>query len=273
VIEVGGHFSSASGRTAVITGASSGIGAAFADRLARDGFNCVLVARRTVAMKDLARRLEKDRAVSVEVLTADLSSDAGIAAVERRISDDSSIDVLVNAAGFGTRGMFVETDPWKIESMIILHALATARLCRAALPSMIRNRRGWIINVSSMGAYFTAPHYVTYSATKSFITMLTRGLRSELTGTGVRAQALCPGLTRSEFLFTDEFKDVNYGRIPFTFWMSADTVARKSLAALRWNRAVVVPGLGNKLWVAYMKLPVIGPLFQWIMGRMAGARY
>jgi len=260
-------------RTALITGASSGIGAAFADRLAEKGFNCILVARRTEAMKELALRLEKDRSVSVEVLTADLSSDAGIAAVEGRIAEDPAIDVLVNAAGFGTRGVFAETDPRKIESMIMLHALASARLCRAALPSMIQNRRGWIINVSSMGAYFTAPHFVTYSATKSFITMLTRGLKSELAGTGVRAQALCPGLTRSEFLFTDEFRDVNYGRIPFPFWMSADAVARKSLAALRWNRAVVVPGLGNKLWVIYMKLPVIGPLFQWLMGRMAGARY
>ncbi len=270
---LGSKFSAMGGRTAVITGASSGIGAAFADRLARKGFNCILVARRTGAMRELALHLENTHRVSVTVLTADLSADVGITAVERRISDDSSIDVLVNAAGFGTRGMFAETDPRKIESMVILHTLATARLCRAALPSMIRNLRGWIINVSSMGAYFTAPHYVTYSATKSFINMLTRGLRSELSGTGIRVQALCPGLTRSGFLFTDEFRDINYKNIPFFFWMSADTVARKSLAALRWNRAVVVPGLGNKLWVVYMKLPVIGPIFQWMMGRLAGASY
>lgn len=259
--------------TALITGASSGIGAAFAARLAGKGFKCILVARRADALTELALRLEKDHAIPVEVLSADLSSDTGIAAVEGRIAKDPAITVLVNAAGFGTRGLFAETDPRKTESMIILHVLATARLCRAALPSMIQNRRGWIINVSSMGAYFTAPHFVTYSATKSFITMLTRGLKSELTCTGVRVQALCPGLTRSEFLFTDEFKGVNYSRIPFPFWMSADAVARKSLAALRWNRVVVVPGLGNKLWVIYMKLPVIGPLFQWMMGRMAGASY
>lgn len=270
---MGALFSKNQGGTAFITGASSGIGAAFAELLAREGLNCVMVARRTDVLKELAASLAETHNVSVEVLTADLSTAAGIAAAERRIREDSSVEVLVNAAGFGTRGLFAEVDPVKIESMIILHVLATARLCRAALPGMVRNRHGWIINVSSIGAFFTAPHYVTYSATKSFITMLTRGLRSELNGTGVRIQALCPGLTRSGFLFTDEFREINYDAIPSPFWMPAETVARKSLAALRWNRAVVVPGLVNRAMFLCMKLPLIGRLFQRMMGKLAAASY
>ncbi len=270
---MGAGFPHSEVRTAFITGASSGIGAAFAEQLARKGFSCILVARRTDAMEKLARGIAGMYRVSADVLTADLSTAAGIAAAEQRIRGDSSIEVLVNAAGFGTRGMFTETDPGRMESMIILHVLATARLCRAVLPGMVRNGHGWIINVSSMGAYFTAPHYVTYTATKSFITMLTRGLRSELAGTGVRVQALCPGLTRSGFLFTDEFRKINYGAIPSPFWMPAETVARKSLAALRRDRAVVVPGLGNKAIFFCMKLPLIGTLFQRMMGKLAAASY
>ncbi len=270
---MGGYFPGASGRTAVITGASEGIGASFAERMAGEGFRCVLVARRADLLEELAERLERTHGIPVEVLPADLSGEAGIAALVRRVEGDPSIDVLVNAAGFGTRGMFAELEPGKIESMVMLHAMATARLCRAALPAMIRNRRGWIINVSSLGAYFTAPHYVVYSATKSFITVLTRGLRLELAGTGVRVQALCPGLTRTGFLFTDEFKNVNYRAIPSLFWMSPGAVTRRSLAALKWNRAVVVPGIANRIWAWGMNMPLMGPVFRRIMGFLAAASY
>ena len=198
------------GRTAVVTGASSGIGAAFAARLAQEGYNLILIARRKDLLSKLALDLENKHHVSAAVLAADLTADEDVRKVEKRISGDNSIDILVNNAGFGTRGFFVEVDPEKSQNMVYLHVMATLRLTAAALPGMIANRRGYIIQVSSIGSLFTTSHYVVYSATKAFINMFTLGLHKELAGTGVKVQVLCPGLTDTGFMRTDEFRSFDY---------------------------------------------------------------
>lgn len=246
------------GRAAVITGASSGIGEAFARRLAQEGYDCYLVARRKKNLIELAEGLERDYGVKATTISADLSTDNGVRLVEKKIAGDDSVEVLVNSAGFGTRGFFADVDAEKMQTMVYLHTIAAARLTRTVLPRMIANRRGYIINVSSVGAFLTTSHYVTYSATKAFINMLTMGLRDELAGTGVRIQALCPGLTRTGFMYTDEFTDFNYGDIPDFVWMTPEDVVEESLAALMKNKIIFIPGRGNRIFVGTLRAPVIG---------------
>jgi short-subunit dehydrogenase len=255
------HFThNTMGRIAVVTGASSGIGEAFARSLAREGYDCFLVARRKSNLVRLARELEEKAGVRATTVAADLSTDAGVRQVENIVAGNGAIEILVNGAGFGTRGFFADVDAKKMQDMVYLHTMASARLTRAVLPLMIANRRGYVINVSSVGAFLTTSHYVTYSATKAFINMLTLGLRDELTGTGVKIQALCPGLTRTGFMFTDEFKDFNYSDIPRFAWMAPEQVVEESLGALGKNKTIVIPGRGNRILIGTLKAPIIGPL-------------
>jgi hypothetical protein len=252
------------GRTAVITGASSGIGEAFARRLAREGYNLLLIARRKDLLMKLALDLENSQHVTASVIAADLATDEGVRKVERRISGDDSIEVLVNNAGFGTRGFFAEVKTEKSEAMVYLHTMAVVRLTRAALPNMISNRRGYILQVSSIGAFLTTAHYVVYSATKAFINMFVQGLHKELTGTGVKIQALCPGLTKTGFMHTDEFSDFSYSKIPEHYWMDPDQVVEESLEALKRNKIIFIPGRGNRIFVGALHTPVIKQILGFI---------
>ncbi|MBP7735754.1 MAG: SDR family oxidoreductase [Spirochaetes bacterium] len=253
------------GRTAVVTGASSGIGESFARHLAREGYNCLLIARRKDNLVSLAREIEAAHGVKATALSADLSTDSGVRLAEKLLAGDDSIEVLVNAAGFGTRGFFAEVDTDKIQRMVFLHTLAPTRLMRSVIPRMVSNRRGYIINVSSVGAFLTTSHYVTYSATKAFINMMTRGLRDELAGSGVRIQALCPGLTRTGFMYTEEFKDFSYSDIPGFAWMNADDVVKESLAALKKDKTIFIPGAGNRFFVRTLTAPLIGSIIGGIL--------
>jgi len=256
------------GRTAVVTGASSGIGESFARHLAGEGYNCLLVARRKEKLVSLARDLESAHGVKATALSADLSTDHGVRHAEKLLSGDDSIEVLVNAAGFGTRGFFADVDTDKLQRMVYLHTLAPTRLMRSVIPRMVSHRRGYIINVSSVGAFLTTSHYVTYSATKAFINMMTRGLRDELAGSGVRIQALCPGLTKTGFMYTEEFKDFNYSDIPGFAWMTADDVVQESLAALKKGKIIVIPGLGNRIFVRTLTAPLVGRVVGGILGAL-----
>lgn len=260
------HFThNTMGRIAVVTGASSGIGEAFARSLAREGYDCYLVARRKSNLVKLARELEEKAGIRATTVTADLSTDAGVRHVENLIARNDSIEILVNGAGFGTRGLFADVDAKKMQDMVYLHTMASARLTRAVLPRMIASRRGYVINVSSVGAFLTTSHYVTYSATKAFINMLTRGLRDELVGTGVKIQALCPGLTRTGFMSTVEFKDFNYSDIPRFVWMTPEQVVEESLAALMKNKIIFIPGLGNRIFIGFLTAPLIGTIIGGIL--------
>jgi short-subunit dehydrogenase len=188
---------------ALVTGASSGLGVAFAERLAAEGNDLVLVARRGDRLEELARRL-RSAGATVEVVPADLSEAADIAMLEKRIAAGPALAYLVNNAGFGAYGPFVEADPDVLEDQITVHLTATVRLARAALPAMIAAKAGAIVNVASTFAFTgTIPmptrQRTNYAATKAFLTTFTELLSHELAGTGVRVEALCPGVVRTEF--------------------------------------------------------------------------
>lgn len=230
---------------ALVTGASSGIGAAFAERLARDGYDLVIVARRRKRLEDLAKKLRTEHKVKVEVVTADLSKVKNIHALEKRIAK-SPLDLLVNNAGFGGYKAFAKLDPDTAEELVNLHVLAATRLTRAALPGMIRRKRGAVVNVSSRLGFSRAlgsdylPQRATYAGAKAYLITFTQLLAGELKGTGVQAQVLCPGVVATEF-HTHVGTDMR--DFPAAIVMQPEEVVQASLAGLQLGEAVCIPGL------------------------------
>ena len=230
--------------SALVTGASSGIGAAIADQLGTAGVPTVVVARRRDRLDELAERHS-----GFEVLVADLSTDSGQGAVVERIADaERPIDLVVNCAGFGTTGTFHELDPSRLAREIAVNVGALTRLSHAALASMVPRRRGWLLNVSSVAGFQAAPRLAVYAATKAFVTTLTEGLHEEVRGTGVHVTAICPGLTRTEFQQVSS-PDGALERYPAALWMSAEDVARTGLDDVIAGKALSVPGIAYKTMV------------------------
>jgi short-subunit dehydrogenase len=227
--------------TALVTGASSGIGAVFARRLAKDGHNLILVARRQEHLERLARDIGSRFPVYVEVLPADLTHEVELTAVEDRILAAPNLRLLVNNAGFGTRGLFFECDVGMQDRMHRLHVLATLRLTHAALRVMKPRNEGSIVNVSSLAAFFISPGHISYCATKAWINSFTEGLAKELksVGSAVRVQVLCPGFTYTEF---HDVIGSDRRSIPRFLWMGPEAVVEASLKGLDRGRVVVVPG-------------------------------
>jgi uncharacterized protein len=184
--------------TALVTGASSGIGATYADRLARRGHDLVLVARRRDRLEDLATRLRDETGVSVDVLVADLSDPADLATVEARLRDDSRIGLLVNNAGTALSGGFEAQDADAIEGLIRLNVTAPARLAAAVLPRFLADGSGAIVNVASVLAVAPEAMPGAYPATKSFVLTLSQSLALEAGPRGVYVQAVLPAATRTE---------------------------------------------------------------------------
>lgn len=239
-------------KLALITGASSGIGAEFAKQLAKKQYDLVLVARREERLMELSGTLQQTFGISAESLPADLSSDQGLAAVEQRIAALENLELLVNNAGFGTMGHFYRLDVSSQDQMHRLHVLATMRLTHAALPAMIARQTGGIINVSSVAGFWQSPGSVSYCATKHWMNSFTKGLSLELRSLGspVKLQALCPGFTVSEF---HEVAGMDRNQVPKTLWMTAEQVVSESLEGLDQGRELVVPGLRYRLLVFFMK--------------------
>jgi len=231
-------------RRAWITGPSAGIGAAFARRLARDGWDVVLVARDRERLTALADELHRGHGIAADVIAADLTDPAARGAVERALDTDRALELLINNAGFGTVGAFASLDAEREEAEITLNVVALVRLTRAALPGLIGRGRGAVINVSSMAAFQPGPHNATYAATKAFVNSFTEALHEELRGTAVRAMALCPGFTRTEF---QERAQMDVSAIPAAAWMSAEAVVDAALTGLRRGDVVCVPGTANWL--------------------------
>jgi hypothetical protein len=239
---------------AVITGASSGIGEAFARRLAPT-HDLVLVARRRDRLDALAAELSRRHGAAVEALGADLAEPAGLAAVETRLADNR-LALLVNNAGFGTKGLFWEAALEGQERMHALHVMATVRLTHAALRPMVARDRGAVVNVASVAAFARRAGNASYGATKSWMTAFTEGLHLELRGAGskVSVQALCPGFTITGF--HEAMKMDRAERAGPSFWLTADAVAAASLDGLRRGRLFVIPGWRYRLLVAVIgKLP------------------
>lgn len=229
---------------ALVTGASAGIGAAFARRLARDGYHLMLVARRRDRLEALARELG-----GAEVLCADLNNDLELKQLEERIADEPRLELLVNNAGFGVMGMFFEVPVERQEQMHRLHILATLSLTHAALRGMVARNKGAIINVSSVAGFGQTPGSVSYCATKAWMNSFTEGLHLELksASSAVKVQALCPGFTYSEF---HDVAHVDRTVIPARLWMRAEDVVDASLAGLAGGKLFVVPGAIYKALVA-----------------------
>lgn len=248
---------------ALITGASSGIGAAYARSLSAQGFNTILVARRKERLEDLAKELEQEFGNKATVLVSDLSKMEDIKTVAEKISGLNELDVLVNSAGFGSLGYFEKLPLDAINDMLFVHNFAPVHFSRAALPGMIKRNRGVIINVSSMAAFTLRPQSVMYCSTKVFLKKFSEVLQTELHDTNVKVQALCPGYTRTEifkgkYIKNLDFQSVLESSIPEEFWMSADEVVELSLKALHSEDVVFVPGEANQKYIELYTDPILG---------------
>lgn len=236
---------------AMVTGASSGIGDAFARRLAAMGVDLVLVARDEARLDSLATAMTEAHGIEVEVLVADLGSPVSRAAVEKRLADpERPVDLLVNNAGFGTRGSFVELPVAREEQEVEVNVVAVMRLCSAALPGMVERGHGNVLNVASVAGLYPSPGTATYAATKAFVCSFTDALHEELRGTGVSATAVLPGLTRSEF--HERSGPGSRPPAPDAAWMTADEVAASALRAAASGRARVVPGVIYRMMAAFL---------------------
>ena len=222
--------------SALVTGPTSGIGRAFADALARRGYDLVLVSRDAARLQQVADEIRHATGAGIEVLPADLADRAQVAAVEARLQDEARpVDVLVNNAGFGIRSAFATSDVDDEQRMLDVMVTAVMRLAHAAVPGMVRRRHGVVINVSSVASWIAGG---TYSAAKSWVTVFSEGLNGELSGTGVRVTAVCPGFVRTEF---HERAGMNMAGVPSWMWLDADRVVRDAMRDAAGNRAVSVP--------------------------------
>ncbi|MBC9717301.1 SDR family oxidoreductase [Streptomyces sp. TRM66268-LWL] len=222
--------------TALITGATAGIGAAFGRRLAADGHNLVLVARDTARLREQATELHDRHGIEAEVLAADLATDGGIEAVEKRLSDlRNPVDLLVNNAGFGNKGRYLEVSMADELTMLKVHCEAVLRLTSAAAASMRSRGRGGVVNVASVAAFVPRG---TYGASKAWVVQFTQGAAKDLAGSGVRLMALCPGFVRTEF---HERAGMSTDNIPSWMWLDADKVAASALSDLARGKTVSIP--------------------------------
>ncbi|MFB7946075.1 SDR family NAD(P)-dependent oxidoreductase [Kitasatospora phosalacinea] len=235
--------------TALITGATAGIGAAYANRLARDGRDLVLVARDAERLAAAAAELSDRHGVRVEALTADLTTETGIEAVEDRLRDPARpVDLLVNNAGFGHRGTYLDVPVQDELDMLKVHVEAVLRLTTAAVPGMRERGFGAVVNVASVAAFLPRG---TYGATKAWVVNFTLGIARDLAGSGVRLQALCPGFTRTEF---HQRAGMGTSSIPAWGWLTADRVVDDSLRDLARNRPLCVPSKRYRAAVAAARL-------------------
>jgi short-subunit dehydrogenase len=238
----------ASRRTALVTGASSGIGAAFARRLAADGYHLVVVARDANRLRSLADELSVRHGTTVEVLPADLADPAQLAKVEARMRDaERPIDLLVNNAGFVISRRFVRTSIEDQERMLDVLVRAVLRLTHAALAAMIDRGRGAVVNISSLAGFVPQS---TYGAAKAWVTSFSEALAVELRGSGVRVMAVLPGYVRTEL----QERAGRRIRLPRFLWLSADRVVDDALRDLRRGRVVSVPSKRYRVLAALIRL-------------------
>lgn len=229
--------------TALVTGASAGIGATYADRLARRGYALVLVARDVARLSTLAEKLKQQHGVAVEVLPADLSVSADVRAVDKRIRDDAAITLLVNNAGIGPKGALLADDIDYLDTMIAINVTAANRLAVAAAQAFAARGKGTIVNIASGVAIIPELFNGAYSGTKAYVLAFTQSLARELDGTGVRLQAVLPGLTRTEIFDRagGSLDALDQSRI-----MDVADLVDAALAGLDQGEFVTIPSLPEK---------------------------
>ncbi|MCX5385107.1 SDR family oxidoreductase [Streptomyces sp. NBC_00083] len=241
--------------TALITGATAGIGAAFARRLAADGHDLVLVARDGKRLSEQATELHDRHGIEAEVLSADLSTEDGIAAVEARLSlPRRPVDLLVNNAGFGNKGRYLEVSMADELTMVKVHIEAVLRLTSAATVAMRERGRGGVVNVASVAAFVPRG---TYGASKAWVVQFTQGAARDLAGSGVRLMALCPGFVRTEF---HERAGMGTDNIPGWMWLDADKLVAAALTDLARGKTLSIPDPRYKALMGAVKLAPRGLL-------------
>jgi len=222
---------------ALITGATAGIGAQYARLLAKEGFDLILVARNKNRLASTARSLNKEFGVKVEVLPADLTKPVQLEKVRKRLSDSKKpIEVLINNAGFGINKSFLVSDLSDEQGLLDVLVTAPMRLTHAVLPIMKERNSGTIVNVSSVASWIAGG---SYSAAKSYLTVLTESLHTELRSTKVKISALCPGFTRTEF---HERGRMKMNGLPNFMWLSAEKVVSKSWRDVNAGKVISIPG-------------------------------
>ena len=246
--------------TALVTGASSGIGAEMARQLGEAGVPTVLVARRGDRLREIADRYE-----GFEVLEADLiTADGRRRCVERIISEDVPVDLVVNNAGFGTSGVFHDLDVERLADEVELNVQALTMLSHAALGAMVPRGRGYLLNVSSVASFQASPGLGVYAATKAYVTSLSEALHAEVKPFGVHVTALCPGLTRTEFQEHSNTTGLAL-KVPELAWTTVEQVVSTGLDDVARNKTLSVPGVLYKAAVTSSDL-LPRSLGRWISG-------
>lgn len=236
--------------TAIVTGASSGIGAIYAERLAARGFDLLLVARDQARLESAASKLRAEHGVQVEVLKADLTQKDDVLKLEQRLRSDSSISLLLNNAGVAADGLLANSDMDQLEKLIQLNVTTVTRLASAAAASFAKAGRGTIINIASVVALFPERFNATYSASKAYVLSLTQSLNAELDGTGVKVQAVLPGVTRTEIW---ERSGIDASQIPADMVMEAGEMVDAALSGLDQGELITIPSLPNAAdWDAFV---------------------
>jgi short-subunit dehydrogenase len=239
-------------KTAVITGATTGIGAAYAKRLATDGFDLIITGRRREIIQKLADDLVAQHGVKVNVIIAELSDDNDFQKVVDAIRATEDIEMLINNAGYsGYPRHFVETDITEHEKMIKVHQIVPMRLISIVVPAMINRRNGAIINVCSMAAFLPLPSISVYAGTKAFLKCYSECIYQEFTDKGIRVQALCPGFTNTDFAkdyYSKEMYEQTVSKAR-RMTMSPEKVVDYSLKSLTKDKLICIPGISNKAMV------------------------
>ena len=234
---------------ALITGASSGIGATYARRLAARGSDLILVARRADRLDALARELVDKFGVAVRTVVADLASDSGVSHVVEILTSDASIDMLVNSAGISGLGATVDLSPEVINAMLALNITALTRLSQAALPGFVARNRGTIVNIGSVMAFHALPITSTYSGTKAYVLLFSRGLQDELKDTAVQVQAVLPAAVATEIY---DGSILPLDQIPAHLVMDVEAMVDAALAGLDRGESVTLPSVADlDLWTRY----------------------
>jgi uncharacterized protein len=235
-----------SATVACITGASSGIGSVYADRLAKRGFDLLLVARRTDRLHAIARRLQDKHGVEISVMAADLTVEEDLLRVEDRLRSDRAISMLVNNAGNGRLTGTLDMTEADTATTIALNVTAPTRLSRAVLPRFVESNEGTIINIASVMALHTLPGTTLYGATKSYALAFTRGLQTELADTAVRVQAVLPGTTATDFF---NHSNIDIATLDPDSIMSAEDMVDAALAGLDRGELITLPSVHDQsLW-------------------------